>query len=490
MRFGNWRGFAAAVALLTSWAAGASADWGIGDAFDWMHTIPRVTYAKDYRTGGQYYAPPVPYGHYAKDPIGQAHAAASGAIHGAAGHLKGAASHVGNAVGTLCGACGGKGCGACGGDGLLGGDLNGANGGCAACGDGIALAGHPIGGPINFAGGYGAGAPYGGYAPAGYTTSGGHGLLGGLKSKFFGHKGGAVSYPAGVGHGFGHGAVASPQSSPVASPQVGPSGQTVGCLDGLGHGHGGGQGLAAGHGLLGKHDGGVFGAGGNVCGPCGGRGLFNGGVCGPCGGDGLCGNGNDPCGPGGMCGGCGGAGHLNGQKCGLCGGSGLCAALGGLKGKAHGALGYLKGLHPKNQVKYFVGAGGPVPLTPGYVPYINPVRSPRDFFAFPPFSDRALDGGAETSPYGAGITRNLSSVVVPPPPAPAIPAATGDAFPLGGRAGGGAPEAGLGAGGDEQPMDDRLENRGQAQDVGIPTTPPTDPIPPAPGLGGDATRRP
>jgi hypothetical protein len=36
-------------------------------------------------------------------------------------------------------------------------------------------------------------------------------------------------------------------------------------------------------------------------------------------------------------------------------------------------------------VKYFVGPGGPVPITPGYVPYVVSTRSPRDYFAFPPF---------------------------------------------------------------------------------------------------------
>ncbi|MGZ3354720.1 MAG: hypothetical protein ACXVBO_07685, partial [Isosphaeraceae bacterium] len=41
--------------------------------------------------------------------------------------------------------------------------------------------------------------------------------------------------------------------------------------------------------------------------------------------------------------------------------------------------------HP-NKVDYFVGPGGPVPLTPGYVPYIVATRSPRDFFAFPPMN--------------------------------------------------------------------------------------------------------
>jgi hypothetical protein len=44
-------------------------------------------------------------------------------------------------------------------------------------------------------------------------------------------------------------------------------------------------------------------------------------------------------------------------------------------------------LFHRGEIEYFVGPGGPVPLTPGYVPYIVTTRSPRDFFAFPPFSD-------------------------------------------------------------------------------------------------------
>ena len=39
------------------------------------------------------------------------------------------------------------------------------------------------------------------------------------------------------------------------------------------------------------------------------------------------------------------------------------------------------------EIKWFVGPGGPVPLTPGYVPYVVTTRSPRDYFAFPPFAD-------------------------------------------------------------------------------------------------------
>lgn len=127
------------------------------------------------------------------------------------------------------------------------------------------------------------------------------------------------------------------------------------------------------------------------CGKCGGKGLLHGGLlghrgsaCDGCGGLGLLhhrgGNGH-----GGPCGGCGGRG------CGLCGGLGH---LGGLGAKAHGLLGLPMGVGHSllnkvgiGGVEYFVGPGGPVPLTPGYVPYVVPVRSPRDFFAFPPFND-------------------------------------------------------------------------------------------------------
>ena len=51
-------------------------------------------------------------------------------------------------------------------------------------------------------------------------------------------------------------------------------------------------------------------------------------------------------------------------------------------------LGLAAKLTHKGQIQYFVGPGGPVPLTPGYVPYVVTTRSPRDYFAFPPFSDQ------------------------------------------------------------------------------------------------------
>jgi hypothetical protein len=85
-------------------------------------------------------------------------------------------------------------------------------------------------------------------------------------------------------------------------------------------------------------------------------------LCGLCGGRG--------------CGGCGGSG-LGG--CGFCGGKGCSHCLSGLHARLAGLLRHQK-------VDYFLGAGGPVPLTPGYVPYVVVTRSPRDFFAFPPMN--------------------------------------------------------------------------------------------------------
>jgi hypothetical protein len=91
---------------------------------------------------------------------------------------------------------------------------------------------------------------------------------------------------------------------------------------------------------------------------------------------------NKGCGEYDPCAGCGGKG------CGLCGGKGkgkgLCRGCGGMgcglcRGLLSRALGH-------NKIEWFVGPGGPVPLTPGYVPYVVTTRSPRDFFAFPPFT--------------------------------------------------------------------------------------------------------
>jgi hypothetical protein len=102
---------------------------------------------------------------------------------------------------------------------------------------------------------------------------------------------------------------------------------------------------------------------GNGCNACNGLGC------------GICHGGGMPCGK--LCGNCGGNG------CGLCGGKGLLPC-GDPCGKLCGLL--AKVLHI-GDIEYFVGPGGPVPITPGYVPYVVTTRSPRDYFAFPPFSN-------------------------------------------------------------------------------------------------------
>jgi hypothetical protein len=103
------------------------------------------------------------------------------------------------------------------------------------------------------------------------------------------------------------------------------------------------------------------------CGSCGGLGC---GACAGTGATGLCG---DP--------GCSlgaGHGHGGGAGCPFCGGQGCSKCV--KKGHKFPALGH----SPKMQ--WFLGAGGPVPLTPGYVPYIVTTRSPRDFFSFAPMN--------------------------------------------------------------------------------------------------------
>jgi hypothetical protein len=297
MRFDTRRGVARSFVLASALAVVATTS-ARADGFR-LHTIPRVTPALDYRTGQQMMAPPIPYGHYAADPLGQPHR-----------HLK---KLHGMLLGKVCGLCGLGGCGLCGGLGHLGGALCGGCGGdgCGHCDSGL---GH------------------GGLSHGGL----GHGLFG--------------RHPLGGGH---HGALCGP-GQPCASSQGAPSGQAAVAPSG--------QVLPC-HGCAGR---GVHGGGG-LCGLCGGKGLL--------GGHGFGGHGEAN-----LCDSCGGAG------CGLCGGTGLkhllAGLLAGLKGSVLGLL-----HHPK--IEWFVGPGGPVPLTPGYVPYVNPVRSPRDYFAFPPFSEQA-----------------------------------------------------------------------------------------------------
>jgi len=125
MRSGNWRGVSLALGLACAlmFVLGEPAP-ALADGF---HTIPRLVEGVDVNTGGPYYAPPVPYGHYAgKNISGRLGAKARGLFSGL---------HGGGGLGGACGACGGAGCGLCGGGGLLGhGGHGGMADGCSTCG--------------------------------------------------------------------------------------------------------------------------------------------------------------------------------------------------------------------------------------------------------------------------------------------------------------------------------------------------------------------
>lgn len=322
MRFGTWRGVSLAIALAATLTAG-----GLAQANDpFHHSIPEEVEAIDLNTGQPYMAPPIPYGHYAKGDL----------FHRFCGHL---ASPFHSLAGLghpgLCGHCGGKGCGHCGGSGIFGGHHG--QGGDPGCG------GKGCGDPGCGGGGKG----------CGLFSGFGHG------KRFDG-----CGLCGGKGCGICTSTIlpssqAAPGVATTATPQATP--QTACGV--------GGCGLKGGH----KHH------GGGICGHD--PGLSCGNCLGGRGGLGRCFHG-----PGATCGNCrGGHGH-GGNGCGNCGGKGCGLCMGG-----HG-LGLLKGslyslLHPHaGKVEYFVGPGGPVPITPGYVPYVNPVRSPRDFFAFPPMT--------------------------------------------------------------------------------------------------------
>ncbi len=404
MFFGLRRGLAAAACL----ALGLTAN---GQMFEKNHVIPETVDAIDLNTGAPYYAPPVPQGHYTKDTLGHL----IGSVHGAAAHAHGAAAHVANAVKSLCSTCGGSG--ACAGCGSAAGTAG--LGTCGSCGgkgfilsDGNGLGGHGhshgSGGVVHVAQGGPGTAVYGG-------STGGHGLLGG--------HGGAAGHSAGAGYGapvvnghFGAAAKSSPQGAPSA--QAGPA--TVACANGGCGGNVCGEptcfglfgGKGKGHGGFGS---GGYGAGAGGCGTpgcsapgCGSGGLFagHGGGAGGCGTPGCnsCGNG---AGGHGLGNGMGGhhPGLMNAHK-------GLLAKAAGLFGKHHGP-------------KWFMGPGGPVPLTPGYVQYVNPVRSPRDYFAFPPYLDQAMSPGYGSMPQStAGFATDRATTptdFVPPPPARTAP---------------------------------------------------------------------
>jgi hypothetical protein len=285
-------------------AAALAAFLGLGltsavraDGWLFHDTLPREVPAYNFATGGEYLAPPVPYGHYAKDYAGEVHKAGVlllGLLHGG-GLCHGCGSGHGCGLGHGCGGPGDSGCGFCAGKGLF----HHGNG----CGS-ATLVGDPC--------------------------DSGHGSGHGHKKNFA---------PC-------HASTVAPTSQiqPVAQAVVTPSAQAL-CRRCAGAG----------------------------CGLCGGVGV--GDPCSACGGSGH------GCG---LCGGCGLFKHGHGGTgCGHCGGKGCASCLKGLASKAHGLL---SGLLHHGKFEYFVGAGGPVPLTPGYVPYIVTTRSPREFFAFPPMN--------------------------------------------------------------------------------------------------------
>lgn len=346
MRFGKWRVAPLAMTLAAMLGLGIMTT-ARADGWHLHPTLPGEVPAYDYTTGGEYFAPPIPYGHYAKDH--DAMGKAMGYVAGPLGHLKGLCSkclglfhHDSNGCGHGDGCGHGNGCGTGNGCGHgLG------NKGCGFCA--------------------GRGLFHGGMKdPCGSIVGAGHsGLLG------HGHKKNFAPCHAST-------VVATAQSAPSGQAVVMPSGQAAcgspGCGIGGIHSH-----LAN---LKNKLACKFCGGRGMGCGGCGGMGI--GDPCGVCGGLGHGGRG--------VCGGCGGCGLFrHGAKgCNNCGGKGCSNCLGGLAAKAHGLLGHLAGstmgLFGHNKFDYFVGPGGPVPLTPGYVPYIVTTRSPRDFLSFPPMN--------------------------------------------------------------------------------------------------------
>ncbi len=304
MRFGKWRGLPLALSL-------AAFGVGLGSATQaqaQFHTIPRLSPAYDYTTGGEYMAPPIPYGHYAKDYVGDAHKAAA--------CLK---AH-------LCG---------------------------PFCNHSLFKHGHADGSDDGqYAGdGLGSGAGHGIFGSHGSSNCGVAGCFGGINCGILGHgkNGGGSADCVTSAPGYATTTTGpSAQTGPIPSAQA--CGQTN-CR------------------LAGKHSHlGHFG------------GQSNSGLCG------------DPaCGVGFL------HRHGNGQGivddgqggCSFCGGRGCSHCLGKSGGHGsmlHGKLASLAAGLCKPKVKWFVGPGGPVPLTPGYVPYIVSTRSPRDFFAFPPMN--------------------------------------------------------------------------------------------------------
>jgi hypothetical protein len=287
MRFGKWRGMPRTLALATALGLGLALA-NSAHAFDFpFHTLPGEVPAYDFKTGKAYMAPPIPYGHYAKDPLGGVHKFLS------------------------CPSC------------FFGGGMG---HGLFHHGDGDDQGGS----------GFGFGHGDGGSS---YVVDDGHAGIG------HGYAGGLPVGTAVVGGGEGPQPLVVPTGQSVVRPSVQSICSYPGCGVKSGHSHFG-QSVHA-----------------NRCGSCGGAG------CGSC----IASFGH-------------GGGH--GTGCGFCGGTGCnrCLSGSGLGSSLHGKLASLTGLLHKPKVTWFVGPGGPVPLTPGYVPYIVSTRSPREFFAFAPMN--------------------------------------------------------------------------------------------------------
>jgi hypothetical protein len=293
MRFENGRGMPLTIALAA--AIGLGQGW-VGttraDGYRLHHTIPRTVQAVDLSTGQEFKAPPVPYGHYAKDSVLGCASCRMHKLLGCAGCGHGSGSGGGHGLGLF-------------------GHHDGAGSDCVGPGC--------EGGP-----GWGKHSA-GRFAPMDLGSACVEPGCGG---------GTSCGHWKGKHHHAESAVLATTQSPPVGTAVVLPSGQDpcgqLGCEIPGKHHHG--KGLHA-----------------SRCGLCGGRG------CGSCGGDGMVGG------------------------CSFCGGKGCSHCLSGLYGK-------LTGLLHRPKVDYFVGPGGPVPITPGYVPYVVPTRSPRDFFAFAPMN--------------------------------------------------------------------------------------------------------
>jgi hypothetical protein len=301
MRLGTWRGTPLRLSMaIAFWLSLGLVNSTRADGLIFQHTIPRETPAYDFTTGGPYYAPPVPYGHYAKDYVADAHKAV--------------------------------GCVTCALQGLLG---------AGGAGHDLFHKGAGTGTDDGDGSGHGHGFGHGGFGH-GHNGFGGDGLAVG---------GTGPGWPAGASAGIS-GSAGYSTTLPITTAQT-PTAQSVQSFCGQP-----GCSLAGAHSHLG--------------------GLMNGSHGGNCG-DPNCGHGH-------------GFGHGNGAGtgCSFCGGAGCSHCLSGLGsglGSAiHGKLASIAGVFHRPKISWFLGAGGPVPLTPGYVPYIVVTRSPRDYFSFPPMN--------------------------------------------------------------------------------------------------------